>query len=274
MISEIGELARRNRLLNELGDDVLAELLSGASVVELRHKARIHERRTAVDHAYFPVDCVISWIGEMRDGKCAEVMTFGCEGMAGVAAAFDATQGAISSVVQHPGRAIRVDAQHFKAVLSEHRSAGIVMYRYASSLMNIMAQTSACSRLHDLSERCAKWLLSMHDRVPGDALPIDQQLLADMLGARRQSVSVTTSMLQDAGLIKRKRSRTIVVDRAGLERAACECYAIIACEGVPDGRVVETEDGVRSQARTWFRETYGKHGTHYRTDGTDGPSAS
>ncbi|MDQ6929136.1 MAG: Crp/Fnr family transcriptional regulator [Candidatus Eremiobacteraeota bacterium] len=245
--------ARRNRLLDELGDDALARLLEGHSRVTLRLKAVLHEPGLVVECAYFPVTAVISWLSEMRSGKRSEVMTFGYEGMAGVAAAFDANQGAISAIVQSEGEAIAVPADHFKDVLAADRNTAMVFYRYASSLMNIIAQNSACNRLHELSERCAKWLLLIHDRIRNDVLPIDQQLLADMLGARRQSISVTTSMLQEAGLIERSRSRIRITDRAGLEKAACECYPIVASESVPEGAVGADQHAVRSDATAWFR---------------------
>ena len=245
--------ARRNRLLDELDDGALAHLLDGHTVADLRLRTVLHEPGSVVEHAYFPITAVVSWLSEMRSGKRSEIMTFGCEGMAGVAAAFDANQGAIMAIVQSEGQAIAVPAQHFKDVLAANRNTAMIFYRYASSLMNIIAQNSACNRLHELSERCAKWFLLMHDRVGSDVLPIDQQLLADMLGARRQSISITTSMLQDAGLIERSRSRTRIVDRAGLEKAACECYKIVASESVPEGAVGADQHAVRSNASAWFR---------------------
>jgi len=263
MVSDVVAFARRNRLLNELTGDALSRLLVKHTVTTLRQKAVLHEPGATVECAYFPVTAVVSWLAEMRNGKRSEIMTFGREGMAGIAAAFDAEQGAITAIVQNEGTAIVVPADHLKAVLARDADTAMVLYRYAGSLMNIIAQNSACNRLHDLSERCAKWLLLMHDRVAGDELPIDQQLLADMLGARRQSISATTSLLQDAGLIKRRRSRTIVTDRAGLEKASCECYLIIASEAVPNGAVGDAQLAVRAEAQSWFHATYsqGNDGT-------------
>jgi CRP-like cAMP-binding protein len=252
MIADSPGLAKRNRLLNELSEHALTRLLDQHTVITLRQKTVLHGPGDPIDCAYFPISAVISWLAEMRNGKRSEIMTFGCEGMAGIAAAFDGKQGAISAIVQHEGSAIVFPAAHLKAVLADDRDAAMVLYRYAGSLMNIIAQTSACNRLHDLSERCAKWLLLMHDRVAGDELPIDQQLLADMLGARRQSISATTSLLQDAGLIERRRARTIVTDRAGLERAACECYPLIASEQVPAGAMGDAQLAIRSEAHSWF----------------------
>ncbi|MFN2528245.1 MAG: Crp/Fnr family transcriptional regulator [Candidatus Baltobacteraceae bacterium] len=256
VISEPLDFARRNRLLNELSDDALSRLLANHSALILRQKAVLHQPGDGIDCAYFPVTAVVSWLAEMRNGKRSEIMTFGCEGMAGIAAAFDGKQGAITAIVQNEGTAIVVPADHLKAVLARDPDTAMVLYRYAGSLMNIIAQNSACNRLHDLSERCAKWLLLMHDRVPGDELPIDQQLLADMLGARRQSISATTGLLQDAGLIKRRRARTIVTDRAGLEKATCECYSIIASEAVPNGAAGDAQLAVRTEAQSWFHATY------------------
>jgi len=263
MMNEALDFARKNRLLNELSDDALLRLLENHSFLTLRQKAVLNEPGDAIECAYFPVTAVVSWLAEMRNGKRSEIMTFGCEGMAGIAAAFDGKQGAITVIVQHEGSAIVVPADHLKAVLAQDPDTAMVLYRYASSLMNIIAQNSACNRLHDLSERCAKWLLLMHDRVQTDELPIDQQLLADMLGARRQSISATTGLLQDAGLIKRRRSRTIITDRAGLEKASCECYPLIASEAVPYGAVGDAQLAVRSEAHAWF------HAIHANNDGTD-----
>ena len=247
-----------NLLLAQFSESARSKLLSRSETVYLKRGAIVHEALTPVTHAYFPLSAVISWVAEMHDDKRVEVYTFGRNGMGGIAAAFDGEQGSNRAIVQAQGESIRVPADHLKSVIGEEPQAGLVLFRYATGIMNSIAQSAACNRLHDLSERCAKWLLIMPDLSGVDELPIDQQLLADMLGARRQSVSVTTTMLQDAGFIARRRSCTIITDRAGLEGSACECYALMREENDTPGD--QHLGARRTEAAQWFAQRRASRG--------------
>lgn len=132
--------------------------------------------------------------------------------------------------VQIPGEAERLPAAAFSALIERLPALRRLMLRYALALVTQVAQGSACNRLHPVEARCARWLLMTHDRVDGDAFPLTQDFLAQMLGASRPSVSIAAGVLQKAGLIRYTRGVIEVLDRPGLEAASCECYGVIAGE--------------------------------------------
>ena len=179
------------------------------------------------EHVYFPETAVVSVVNRMADGAAVEVGTIGNEGMAGLAAYLDAEASESQTFCQLPGAALRVPA----AVVTEaaaRRGVRRLLNRYAQAYLTLVAQGAACNRLHHIEARCARWLLTTHDRVGGaDAFPLKQEFLAVMLGVRRPGVTVAAGALQDAGLIRYRRGGVRVLDRAGLEAASCECYGIV-----------------------------------------------
>lgn len=179
-------------------------------------------------HVYFPETAVFSVINHMADGAAVEVGTIGNEGFAGIAVLLDAGASANEVVAQIPGFASRVPAAEFAAEIGGQPAFRHLLNRYASAYLTQVAQTAACNRLHGIEARCARWLLMTHDRVGASAqFPLTQEYLAIMLGVRRSGVSVAASALQDAGLIRYSRGAIRVLDRDGLEAAACECYGIV-----------------------------------------------
>jgi len=164
----------------------------------------------------------------MADGSTVEVATIGNEGVVGLAAYLGDGSSPMETFVQIPGEAVRLDAGAFR---HEIRGAGGALRdeigRYAQALLTQVGQSAACNRVHAIDERCARWLLMSHDRVVGDQIRLTQEFLAEMLGVRRAGVSHAAGLLKRRKLIEYRRGLIYVLDRKGLEKAACECYALI-----------------------------------------------
>jgi len=184
----------------------------------------------AIDAIYFPITAVLSVLTVMRDGAAVEIGTFGCEGLSGAQVALGGERSASQVICQVPGDAYRMPVAAFLAHFETAPTFRRLVRRYAEALFNFMGQSIACNRLHPVNERCARWLLLTHDRVAGDVFELTQEFLAIMLGVQRPVVNVAARALQDAGHIRYHRGRVEIRDRAGLERAACECYRINADE--------------------------------------------
>jgi CRP-like cAMP-binding protein len=179
-------------------------------------------------HVYFPDTAVLSVISRMRDGREVEVGTVGNEGFGGVSALLGNEPELNETIAQIPGRARRIQVAAFTKGADERPALRALLHRYAHSYFTQVAQTAACNRLHGVDARCARWLLMTQDRVGhADSFPLKQRYLAVMLGARRSGVTVAAGALRDAGLIRYSRGSIRVLDRAGLEAAACECYGIV-----------------------------------------------
>jgi hypothetical protein len=163
----------------------------------------------------------------MSDGRTVEVGTIGNEGLVGISAYFGGRLPNIKTVVQVPSEG--ADVMRVRNFVVEMEKEG-ALYRlvrgYSQTLLALMSQSAACNALHDVNQRCARWLLMTHDRVGGDTLLLTHEYLAAMLGVRRSSVTVVAKALQDAGLIKYKRGRIVILDRPGLMNLTCECYSI------------------------------------------------
>ena len=177
---------------------------------------------------YFPTTAVLSVISHMVDGAAAEVGTIGNEGIVGASVLLDAAPGPHATVAQIPGIALMLDAAVMVRAMNDRPGIRGLFLRYMHEYLIEVAQTAACNRLHNIEERCARWLLMTHDRVGYAAqFPLTQGYLAIMLGVRRAGVTVAAGALQDAGLIRYRRGGIRVVDRKGLEAAACECYGLV-----------------------------------------------
>ncbi|HKP14576.1 MAG TPA: Crp/Fnr family transcriptional regulator [Gemmatimonadaceae bacterium] len=222
-----GEGIRRNRLLGALQDEDLDRFLPVLESVPLVDGMPIYEPNKPISHVYFPISGVISLVSEMREGT-VEVGTIGNEGMSGLPLVLRATTMPTRAFVQVPGHAYRTSGANLRAVMREAPNVERLLYRYVLALYDQTAQHAACNRLHALEERCARWLLMTHDRVDGDVIPLKQQFLAEMLGVHRPAVTIAAGALQKAGFIRYTRGKVTVLDREGLEDAACGCYAIIS----------------------------------------------
>jgi CRP-like cAMP-binding protein len=182
----------------------------------------------AFRHVYFPDTAVISVINRMADGGAVEVGTVGNEGIAGIASFLEAEPSQNETLAQIPGTARRAPTIAFVDGAHERPALRRLLNRYTEAYLSQVAQTAACNRLHGIEARCARWLLMTHDRVGRvERFALTQEYLGVMLGVRRAGVTVAAGALQDAGLIRYRRGGIQVLDRDGLEAAACECYGIV-----------------------------------------------
>jgi CRP-like cAMP-binding protein len=216
-----------NRLLATLPPDEYARLAPHLETVALALKQVIYEPDEPIPHVYFVAEGVVSLTQGEVNGQTVEVATVGDEGMVGlpVFLGLDSTPG--HAFVQIVGAAQRMPAAVFRREVRAGTPLHDLLHRYTQALMVQMAQGAACNRLHSVDARCARWLLQTHDRVRGDEFELTQEFLARMVGVRRAAVSEVAGALQEAGLIRYTRGTIRVLDRAGLEAAACACYGII-----------------------------------------------
>jgi CRP-like cAMP-binding protein len=222
--------ARGNRLVAALAVLAPSEaewLTTEIEPVELDLGQVIAESNEPFRHVYFPETAVFSIISRMAEGA-VEVGTVGNEGMAGVAVFLDTGACVNETVAQIPGTSGRIESARFVDGAATRPGLRRLLNRYIEAFLTQVAQTAACNRLHGIEARCARWLLMTHDRVgEAERFPLTQEYLAIMLGVRRGGVSLAAAALRDAGLIRYSRGAIEVVDRAGLERSACECYGIV-----------------------------------------------
>ena len=206
-------------------------LLAATSPVSLVSKQVLLSSGDRIDTVYFPDNAVVSLLTTMDDGTSVEVANIGNEGIVGVSTFLGVeTLGARECYqVEVPGQARAMDVATFIEAAERQPLRGLVE-RYIQAQFVQVAQRMACVALHSIQERCSRWLLLTHDRVGDREFPLTQEFLAQMLGVRRASVSVAAGALQHAGLIRYSRGRVTILDRDGLEDAACECYGIIRSE--------------------------------------------
>ncbi len=219
-----------NRLLAALPADGYAALAPHLEPVTLASKEPVYAPNQPIPHVLFPTTGVFSVLTVMADGAAIEVATVGNEGMVGLPLFLGTTTTPNLIVAQISGESLRLPAAAFQEAVEHNRDLVAILHRYTQALLLQIAQSAACNRLHTMEQRCARWLLLTHDRVAADQFPITHEFLAQMLGVRRASVTEAVGTLQQAGLIAYRRGKMTVVDRAGLEAAACECYGVIRAE--------------------------------------------
>jgi CRP-like cAMP-binding protein len=234
--------ARENALLAALPEAERALLDPRLERVKLEFKMVLHEIEEPMTHLWFPISGVGSMLTEMADGAIVEVATIGREGMVGLPIVLGARQSAQRTIIQIPGEGYRLAARDYAALKDRLPTLNALLLRFAMAVVSQIAQGSACNRLHPIEARCARWLLMTHDRVDDDRFKLTHEFLAQMLGVTRPSVTIAAGMLQKAGLIRYVRGTVEILDRDGLEGAACECYRVITDEFQ---RLVSPEDKER-----------------------------
>jgi CRP-like cAMP-binding protein len=190
----------------------------------------VYESGTLMTHVYFPTTSIVSLLYVMENGASAEIAVVGNEGLVGVSLFMGGGSTPSRAVVQSAGKGFRLKSDAMKL---EFEQAGPVMHlllRYTQALITQMAQTAVCNRHHSLDQQLCRWLLLSLDRLRGNELVMTQELIANMLGVRREGVTEAAMKLQRAGLISYTRGRIKVVDRLGLEDRTCECYAVVKKE--------------------------------------------
>ncbi len=184
----------------------------------------IYEEGAPFTHAVFPHSGLISLMADMFDGKSVEKTTIGHEGFLGFVLIMGGGGTLGKSVVQIPGYASWLDIRDLDEALGEFHCVREAMLRYAKSLITQLMETVACNSLHAAEQRILKWLLTAHDSVPADRFSLRQQVIAEALGLRRATVSAVCSQLQSDGLLEYSRGDVVILDRAGMEDRACECF--------------------------------------------------
>jgi CRP-like cAMP-binding protein len=220
----------RNRLLAALPAADWQRWLPGLERVELPLGTVLYESGTRLSHVYFPTTAIVSLLYVMEDGASAEIAVVGNEGIVGIALFMGGDTTPNRAVVQSAGAGYRLKA---KAIKQEFEQGGPVMHlllRYTQALITQMAQTAVCNRHHTLDQQLCRWLLLSLDRLAGNELVMTQELIANMLGVRREGVTESALKLQRAGLIHYARGHISVLDRAGLEQRTCECYGVVRKE--------------------------------------------
>jgi len=218
---------KTNHFLARLDPKDYEALMLEAEIVSLKFRARILLQDQRVNAVYFPLTAMISLLVTTNDKPEMELATIGKEGVVGATEVFQ-EEGAIGlNLIQIPGSAVRIDAGTFRRIVGARPPIQRLIQRHLYALMRQILYAAACNRVHGMEERCARWLLMTHDRAGQDTFPLTQEFLSHMLGVRRATVNVATGMLKKAGFIRYMRGTLTIVDRPGLESAACGCYQAI-----------------------------------------------
>jgi CRP-like cAMP-binding protein len=224
------EDSQQNRLLAALPPVESARWLSQLELVEMPLGKVLYESGGTMPHVYFPTTSIVSLLYVMEDGASAEIAVVGHEGIVGVSLFMGGASTPSRAVVQSAGQGIRLSA---RLLMEEFNRSGPVLHlllRYTQALITQMAQTAVCNRHHSLDQQLCRWLLLSLDRLSANALVMTQELIANMLGVRREGVTQAAGHLQEAGLIEYRRGHITVLNREKLERRVCECYAVVKKE--------------------------------------------
>lgn len=220
----------RNKLITALPATERERICSRMETVPLTFKQPLGKANQRMDWVYFPNSGVVSMVTTMQDAQVIEVGTIGNEGIVGLPVFLGADTIPMDAFVQVPGEAERIRADAFRDVVVPGTHMHELLQRYIQAMFVFTAQSEACNRAHGIEQRCSRWILLTHDRVPGDEFSLTQEFLGQMLGVRRASVNWVAQTLQQAGLISYVRGNVTILDREGLEKAACECYQVIRRE--------------------------------------------
>ncbi|WP_405029630.1 Crp/Fnr family transcriptional regulator [Methylibium sp.] len=221
---------QKNLLLSALPDAEWAHWLPHLEAVDMPLGKVLYESGVTLSHVYFPTTAIVSLLYVMEDGASAEIAVVGQEGIVGISLFMGGESTPSRAVVQSAGQAFRLEA---KLMMQEFNRAGPVLHlllRYTQALITQMAQTAVCNRHHSLDQQLCRWLLLSLDRLHSAEIVMTQELIANMLGVRREGVTEAAGHLQKAGLIRYRRGHITVLDRTRLEERACECYAVVKKE--------------------------------------------
>ena len=224
----VGQLA--NHLLAALPSAALQRWLPQLEAVELPLGTVLHESGSTLTHVYFPTTASVSLLYVTESGASAEIAAVGREGVVGIALFMGGETTPNRAVVQSAGQCFRLKSEVIKAEFSQSAPVQHLLLRYTQALITQMAQTAVCNRHHALDQQLCRWLLMSLDRRQGNQLTMTQELIANLLGVRREGVTEAAFKLQRAGLIRYARGHIEVLDRPAIERRSCECYAVVKKE--------------------------------------------
>ena len=220
---------KRNHLLAALPEAEWLRWLPELELVDLPLGKVLYESGGTLSHVYFPITAIVSLLYVMENGASAEIAVVGNEGLVGISLFMGSESTPNRAVVQSAGKGYRLNSRLLK---EEFKQAPVLhlLLRYTAALMTQMAQTAVCNRHHSLDQQLCRWLLLSLDRLRGSELVMTQELIANMLGVRREGVTEGALKLQRAGLISYARGHITVLDRPRLEERSCECYAVVKKE--------------------------------------------
>jgi CRP-like cAMP-binding protein len=221
---------QRNRLLAVLPEAECARLSPNLEWVSLKLGQVLYESSVVLEYVYFPTDCIVSLLYVMENGASAEIAVVGNEGLVGISLFTGGETTTSRAVVQSAGHAFRLKEQFLK---KEFKRSGVMQHlllRYTQALLTQTSQTAVCNRHHTVQQQLCRWLLLSIDRLPEDKVTMTQELIANMLGVRREGVTEAAGKLQAAGVISYSRGKITVLDRPLLEHKCCECYAVVRKE--------------------------------------------
>lgn len=220
----------QNRLLAALSPEIQARLFPHLISEPMPLGQVVYESGDTMRHVYFPTDAIVSLLYVMESGASAEISVVGNEGLVGIALFMGGESTPSRAVVQSAGHAFKLKGQLLKDEFNRHGELLLLMLRYTQSLITQMAQTAVCNRHHSVDQQLCRWLLLSLDRLPSNRLTMTQELIANMLGVRREGVTEAAGKLQKLGVIEYSRGNIKVLDRPKLEELSCECYAVVKTE--------------------------------------------
>ncbi len=219
-----------NRLLAVLPKADFDHISPYLERVPMKLGSVLYESGTTLQHVYFPTDSIVSLLYVMEDGDSGEISVVGNEGIVGISLFMGGESTPSRAVVQSAGSAYQLPGQRLKDEFHRHGDLQVLLLRYTQSLITQMAQTAVCNRHHSIDQQLCRWLLLSLDRLAGNRLSMTQELIANMLGVRREGVTEAAGKLQKLGVIEYSRGRITVLDRPRLEQLSCECYAVVKRE--------------------------------------------
>jgi len=219
-----------NFLLNSLSAAVRQRLFPHLKLVELPVGAVLYESGASMRHIYFPADSIIALLYVLQNGASAEIALVGNDGAIGISMFMGGESTTTRAVVQSAGSAYRLTGARLKREFERHGELMLMLLRYTQSLITQMAQTAVCNRHHSVDQQLCRWLLLSLDRLSANQLVMTHELIANMLGVRREGITDAAGRLQKQGVIRYSRGRITVLDRAALEELCCECYSVVKKE--------------------------------------------
>lgn len=221
---------RKNYLLSDLPDKEFDRILPHLIPVSLKLGQVLYESGDRMDYAYFPITAIVSLLYIMENGATAEIGIVGNDGILGIALFMGGDTTPNRAVIQSAGEGFKMSSKHLMNEFSLGGKFHNLLLRYTQALITQISQTAVCNRLHSVEQQLCRWLLLSHDRLTSDKLVMTHDLISNMLGVRREGVTLAARKLSDKKLIKNVRGTITVLDRLGLEQAVCECYQVVSDE--------------------------------------------
>ena len=218
---------RQNYLLAAIPEFEFTRVERHLEPVSFKLGTVLYESGDRLDYVYFPTTAIVSLLYEMENGSTAEIGVVGNDGILGIALFMGGETTPNRAIIQSAGECYRMNSKALKAEFTLGGFFHNILLRYTQALLTQISQTAVCNRLHPIDQQLARWLLLSHDRLNGDKLVMTHDLISNMLGVRREGITLAAKKLGSKGLIKNDRGTIYILDRLGLEHAVCECYAVV-----------------------------------------------